>query len=75
MIKFRKSEIENVANHLTNNSELFGDEIASVTFQLVSLSNSANEFGCLMEGKISDYWGRAVTVVAIPDKFKHSWNF
>lgn len=54
MLKFRKNEIHALANQLTANSELFGDEICSVTSQLVTLSNSANEFGCLMEGKISD---------------------
>ena len=68
MLKFRKNEIHALANQLTANSELFGDEICSVTSQLVTLSNSANEFGCLMEG-------RTVTATAIPDKFKHHWRF
>lgn len=75
MLKFKKSEIETLANKITCNSELFGDEVTSVTSQLASLSNSANEFGCPMEGKISDCWGGAVNVVAMPDKFKHSWSF
>ena len=75
MTKFRKSEIEVLANKLTCNSELFKDEVDAVICQLTSLSNSANEFGCPMEGKISDCWGSSVTVVAMPDKFKHSWNF
>ena len=75
MLKFKRSEIEKVANKITCNSELFGDEVVSVTSQLASLSNSANEFGCPMEGKISDCWSGAVTVVAMPDKFKHSWSF
>lgn len=75
MLKFKKSEIEKIANKITSNSELFGDEVMSVTAQLVSLSNSANKYGCLMEGKISDCWGGTVTVIAMPDKFKHSWSF
>lgn len=75
MLKFRKNEIHKLANQITCNSELFEDEICSVTSQLVTLSNSANEFGCAMEGKIFDCWGRTVTVTAIPDKFKHSWSF
>ncbi len=75
MIKFRNSEIEVVASKLTCNSELFGDEVASVTAQLVLLSNSANEFGCAMEGKISDCWGSSVSVIALPNKAKHSWEF
>lgn len=75
MLKFRKTEIEKVANKLTCNSELFGDEIYEVTSQLISLSNSANEFGCSMEGKISDCWGNTVTVTAMPDVRKHSWSF
>lgn len=75
MLKFRKSEIEKVASKITCNSKLFEDEVMSVTSQLVSLSNSANEFGCPIEGKISDCWGGTVIVVAMPDKFKHSWSF
>lgn len=75
MLKFTKSEINNLASELTHNSELFGDEVASVTAQLVELSNSANEFGCPIEGKISDCWGGTVTVVAMPDMRKHSWSF
>lgn len=75
MIKFKKSEIKTLANRLTCNSELFGDEVASVTSQLVLLSNSANEFGCSMEGKIRNCWGGTVTVVAMPDVRKYSWSF
>ena len=75
MLKFKKSEIKALANKLTCNSELFGDEVASVIAQITSLSNSANEFGCAMEGKIFDCWGSSVSVIALPDKTKHSWEF
>ena len=75
MLKFKKSEIHKLANQITCNSELFGDEICSVASQLVTLSNSANEFGCAMEGKIFDCWGFSVSVIALPDKAKHSWEF
>lgn len=75
MLKFKKSEIHKLANQLTCNSELFGDEVASVIAQLTSLSNSANEFGCTMEGKIFDCLGSSVSVIALPDKAKHSWEF
>lgn len=75
MIKFKKSEIKTLANRLTCNSELFGDEVISITSQLASLSNSANEFGCPIKGEISDCWGGTVTVVAMPDVRKHSWSF
>jgi hypothetical protein len=75
MLKFKKSEIHKLANQLTCNSELFGDEVASVIAQLTSLSNSANEFGCTMEGKIFDCWCSSVSVIALPDKAKHSWEF
>ena len=51
MLKFRKNEIHKLANQITCNSELFGDEICSVTSQLVTLSNSANEFGCAIDRK------------------------
>lgn len=75
MLKFKKSEIETLTNKITCNSELFGDEVTSVTSQLASLSNSANEFGCPMQGKIRNCWGETVTVVAMPDVRKHSWSF
>lgn len=75
MIKFRKSEISALANRLTCNSELFSDEVVSVTSQLSELSISANQFGCDMEGRIATMWGSSVTVVAMPDKYRHSWNF
>lgn len=75
MLEFKKSEIHKVANQITYNSNLFGDEVCSVTSQLVALSNSANEFGCAMEGKIYDCWGSSILVIALPDKAKHSWEF
>lgn len=75
MLKFKKSEIETLANKITCNSELFSDEVMSVTSQLSELSNSANEFGCPMQGKIRNCWGETVTVVAMPDVRKHSWSF
>lgn len=75
MLKFTKSEINELANKLTSNSELFGDEVASVTSQLVELSNSANEFGCPIEGMINDCWGNSIPVTAMPDMRKHSWSF
>lgn len=72
---FKKAEIAVTAKQITGNSELFGDEIATVTAQLVELSNSANEFGCKMTGKVRDCWGGVVTVTAIPDHFRTSWTF
>lgn len=76
-IRFYKSEIKNLANKLTSNSELFGDEVDSVISQLSTLSNSANEFGCQIEGTICNFWGSNITVVAMPDEKnkKHSWSF
>ena len=71
MIEFRKNEIKALANKLTCNSELFGDEIMSVISQLTS----ANEFGCSMEGKISTCWGGSISVVALPNKVRHNWTF
>ena len=75
MIKFTKSGIDELANQLTSNSELFGDEVASVTIQLSELSNSANEFGCPIEGVVNDCWGNSIPVTAMPDVRKHSWSF
>lgn len=75
MLKFRKSEIKKVAEKITRNSELFGDESSSVIAELTSLLNSANELGCELTGEISDCWGGEVSVIAIPDKRKHQWTF
>ena len=75
MIKFKKSEIDNVARKLTHDSELFGDEVLEVMAQLSSLSNSANKFGCRMEGSIADCWGNTIKVVALPDKYQDNWTF
>lgn len=75
MFKFRRNQIQKLANKITRNSELFGDEISSVIAELTSLSNSANELGCELTGEISDCWGGKVSVTAIPDKRKHKWTF
>ena len=75
MLKFKKSEITKIVNKFTKNSELFCDEVASVTSQLIALSNSANEFGCAMTDTISDCWGGSVIVTALPDKRRHTWSF
>jgi hypothetical protein len=75
MLKFRKSEIKKIAEKITCNSELFGDEVSSVISDLTSLSDSANELGCELTGEISDCWGGKVSVIAIPNKRKHQWIF
>lgn len=74
-MEFRKAEIQKLANKITADSELFGDEVAIVAAQLTELSNSANEFGCRMTGKIRDCWGGTVTVTAVPDHFRTNWSF
>ena len=75
MIRFKKEEIQKTASKLTSNSELFGDEVASVISQLSALADSANEFGCPIEGTILNCWGGSVSVMAMPDKRRHSWSF
>lgn len=75
MLKFRKNQIQELANKITRNSELFGDELSSVISDLTSLSNSANELGCELIGEIFDCYGGKVSVTAIPDKRKHKWTF
>lgn len=44
-------------------------------FKKSEIHKLANEFGCTMEGKIFDCWGSSVSVIALPDKAKHSWEF
>lgn len=74
-IKYKKREIQQLAEKITFNSEMFGDEVENVACELGELSSSANEYGCKMEGRIHDYWGGIVEVVALPDRYKHSWSF
>lgn len=75
MFKFKKSEIMSLANKLTCNSELFGDEVETVVCQLSSLSASANQYGCAFTGAVRDCWGNSITVTAIPNHFRDSWTF
>lgn len=75
MFKFKKSEIMSLANKLTCNSELFGDEVEIVVCQLSSLSASANQYGCAFTGAVRDCWGNSITVTAIPNHFRDSWTF
>ena len=74
-MEFKKAEIQKLASKITADSELFGDEVATVAAQLAELSNSANKFGCRMTGKIRDCWGGTVTVTAVPDHLRTSWSF
>lgn len=74
-MKYYKKDIQDVANKLTCNSDLFGDEISMVIFQLAELSNSANKFGCPMYGTVNDCWGGIHNVVALPNNHRHNWSF
>lgn len=74
-IKFKEREIKRVAESITSNSELFGDEVISVISQLAELSDEANKYGCRMEGKVDDMWGCKVPVVALPNHYRSSWSF
>lgn len=75
MKKYTKNDVYNLAKKITGNSEVFGDEIESVAFQLSSLSATANQYGCEMQGIVSDMWGNDVSVVAVPDVYRHEWTF
>lgn len=70
-----KATVEQVANQLTCNSELFGDEVGAVVRQLMELVNSAEQFGCEMTGKVSNYWGNTYTVTAVPSVRRDTWSF
>lgn len=75
MIQVTKETVKEVANNLTRNSELFGDEVMSVTGQLMELVNSAEEYGCEMYGQVRNYWGNTYDVVAVPKNRKTHWVF
>lgn len=75
MRKFKKSQIKSFAKQLTHDSELFGDEVMSVIAQLTLLSNTANEYGCKVEGMIANGYGNSIAVAAMPDKYQHCWEF
>lgn len=70
-----KDNVIEVANNMTVNSEMFGDEVCSVVGSLSELVNTANKFGCNIEGKVNNYYGVTFDVLAIPDRRRHSWSF
>ena len=74
-IKYKQDKIWETAEKITFNSETFGDEVLAVVGQLAELSDSANEFGVEVEGRVNDMWGGKVAVVAVPDVYRHSWSF
>jgi len=74
-IKYKRREIQQLAEKIVSNSEMFGDEVENVACELGELSSSANKYGCEMEGRIHDYRGEIVGVVAIPDRYRHNWSF
>ncbi len=70
-----KSNLRKVAEKLTDNSELFGDEIDSVVFHLNNLLKSAEEFGTPMIGEVNNMWGKTFKVIAYPTVRRHEWSF
>lgn len=46
------TQISDLANKITGNSDLFGDEVSSVIAELTSLWNDATTFGCLFTREI-----------------------
>lgn len=74
-MEFRRENINEIAKQITHNSDLFGDEVEAVIGQLTSLMNSAEEFGCVMESTVNNYWGDSVKVKAIPNTIKTEWSF
>lgn len=69
------SDIKKIADAITSDSELFGDEVASVISDLSSLWDDAQRFGTTFTRSIPDMWGHTVTVSAIPTTKKDSWSF
>lgn len=75
MIITRNSDLQVVAQKITCDSELFGDEVMSVLSELASLVRDAEEYGCEFTRQVGDWWGGSVSVTAVPSHRNHSWVF
>ena len=66
-----------VANLITGNSELFGDEVDCVIRQLYSICKDAEQFGCPISAPINNMWGGDVFVTALPSPAnrRYEWSF
>lgn len=69
------SDIKTIAKAITSDSELFGDEVASVISDLSFLWDDAQKFGTTFTRTIPNMWGYTVTVSAIPTTKRDSWSF
>ena len=70
-----QSKIPAIAARITCNSDIWADEVDSVTSALVALLADAEQYGCTFTRQISDCWGGSVQVTAHPITRKHEWSF
>ncbi len=78
MLKFKKEEVKPLAIKIaSNNPEMFPEEIdvGLLMCYFYKLLNSANKFGCDMEGSVCIGKGKFIQVAAMPKVYQSSWEF
>ena len=69
------SDLFKVAQTITSNSELFGDEVETVEGELRDALLQAETIGSPLTTKVHDMWGGMVSVTAYPAHRLHKWTF
>ena len=75
MIKVTKENLMVVANTITDDSQIYGDEVITVVHHLAVLVKTAETYGCDIYGSVPNMWGSQVEVVASPTSYRHEWSF
>ena len=75
MIIDNNTNLRNLAQTITVNSEIFGDEVDEVVRQLAEVLGDANAYGCEFTRNIETMWGDTVEVIARPIITCHEWSF
>lgn len=70
-----KGNLGEVAKRLTHASEIYGDEVSFVELALKELVDTAEKYGCVIDGTVNNMWGNTVKVTAVPTHRRHSWSF
>ena len=71
----KNTDLCQVAQVITSNSELFCDEVDTVISQLSSLVRDAETYGCSFTRLVADGWGGSIEVTAVPLCSKSCWVF
>lgn len=70
-----ETDLFEVAQSITSNSEIYGDEIDNTVTRLAEIRETAERFGIRYSDEIPDCWGGTVTVTAYPSTRRTRWTF